>query len=60
MSKQTTKPETKLEAAMPKKMTPQQALQNLAACAAMFKGTLADHQALQESLGVLDSIINPK
>lgn len=38
-------------------MTPKEALENLARAAALYRGTLAEHQALQESLRVLSELI---
>lgn len=41
------------------KMTPEIALQNLANAAATYRGTLQEHQALQDSLGVIRNLVFP-
>ena len=41
-------------------LTLDQALSNVAAACAAFKGTLDEHKALQESLKVLQDLVNEK
>ena len=40
------------------KLTPADALKNLGMAAAAFKGDLEEHQALQESLHIVEEIVN--
>jgi len=40
------------------KLTPADALKNLGMAAAAFKGDLKEHQALQESLHIVEEIVN--
>jgi hypothetical protein len=41
-------------------MTPQDALNLLGQCAAKYMGNLADHQALQQAVQVLQGVLNDK
>jgi hypothetical protein len=41
-------------------MTPQNALDLLGQCAAKYLGTLADHQALQQAVQVLQGVLHDK
>lgn len=43
----------------PNRIPPETALANLAAAAAQYRGTLAEHQTLQESIGVLSAVLKP-
>lgn len=41
-------------------ISPQQALDLLAQAASAFRGTLAEHQTLQNAVVVLNELVNPK
>jgi hypothetical protein len=43
-----------------KEMTPQEALTLLAQVAALYKGNLQEHTALQEAVKTLNGVIQPK
>lgn len=43
----------------PNEMNPTQALELLAQAAIQFRGTLQEHQSLQEAVRVLNEVVNP-
>ena len=43
----------------PNELTPPQALELLAQAAIQFRGTLQEHQSLQDAVRVLNDVVNP-